>query len=207
MGIIQKAGDFTGSTMVMGLPADGKTTVVMNELVEKNLNPLWIVFTNGDIVSKQHPEWAMAVMANWYQFDNLYKAMKTGVEDIKAYNAVVIEGLGYAATMALTDILSKSDTKDPRPSYLEMGRTLNARLAELRSMFGSVYCTMDLDRTKENNLELLINPHLYNSIIGFFGRKVYVYSEPTADKKSVNYIVQDNPTFALRFKPTLRKED
>lgn len=205
MGIIQKAGQFKNSTLVIGLPADGKTTAIMREIESKDYNPLWIVFSNANAVIAQHPEWDMAVIQNWYAINNLYNEMRSGKIDISQYDVVAIEGLGYAATMALIDALAKSDTKDPRPSYLAMGRELPAMLAGLRDLFGAVFVTLDLHKDEENNIEMSINPHLYNSIIGMFGEKWYAYSEPNADKTAVNYIVQDNPTFALRFKPTVRK--
>lgn len=207
MSIIRKAGELNNtSTLVFGLPADGKTTAIMEHITENGYNPLWVVFTNADIIARNHPEWDVAIIPNWFEFDLLYKEMVNKKIDITQYDVVVIEGLGYAATMALTDILSIAETKDPRPSYLEMGRLIAAKIAGLRGLFKAVFVTLDLQRDDENNLEMSINRHLYFNILGFFGNKWYVYSEPKADKSGVNYIVQTDPTYALRFKPVQRKE-
>lgn len=205
MATIQKAGSVKPSTLVFGLPADGKTSTIMNEIEHRGFNPLWIVFGNITVVSEAHPEWDAVVVNNWYEMNAFYNEMRSGKIDIKGYDVVVIEGLGYAATMALMDAIAKSGNNNQQAAYLAMGREINGLLAGLRDLFGAIFVTLNLQKDDEGNIEMSINPHLWNSIIAFFGQTWYVYSEPTADKKSVNYVRQSNPTFAQRFRPTVRK--
>jgi hypothetical protein len=205
MAIIQKAGTIKPSTLVMGLPADGKTSTIMQEIEERQFNPLWIVFGNITVVSEKHPEWDAIMVNNWYEMNEAYNEFRSNPESIKQYDVVVIEGLGVMSTMALMDAIAKSNNNNQQAAYLAMGRELSGILTGLRDLFGAIFVTLNLQKTEDNNLEMVINPHLYNSVIPFFGQTWYAYSEPKADKTGVNYIRQTNPTFALRFKPTVRK--
>jgi hypothetical protein len=182
MAIIQKAGNVKPSILVFGLPADGKTTAIMREIESRGFNPLWVVFTNINVVTTEHPDWDAVVVNNWYGMNELYNEIRSGKLDIKGYDVVVVEGLGYASTMALTDALAKSDSKDPRQAYLAMGRELSALLAGLRDLFGAIFVTLDLQKDEENNLEMSINRHLFNTTISYFGEKWWIRSEPSADK-------------------------
>lgn len=200
MSTIGKASEVGGHSLaVFGLPADGKTTAIVEYLDENQLNPLWIVFTNAGDVPATHPNWDMAVISNWYDFEKLEKQFGKEVR-IEQYDVIVIEGLHYAATMLLTDILAVAETKDPRPSYLEMGRRMAATLGNLRKHFRGLIVTLDLQRDEENKIEWAINRDLIKQIVSFFGKKWYVYSKRSKDKTKLEYFVERNATYAYNLK-------
>lgn len=210
MSIIQKAGSLRSTgTLVFGLPADGKTTAIINHVVKNNFNPLWIVFTNADLLAEKYPDWDVLLISDWVDFEVNFRQMVKGEIDTSIYDVVVIEGLNYAATQMLSTLIMP-ETKDQRPLYLEMGRVMNATLSKMRGMFKSLFVTLDLQKDTEGKIEFAVNRDLLNKILSLFGTKVYVYSQPKRDKSGkvigIEYIEQNNPTAAINFAPVQRIE-
>lgn len=205
---IIKARELSNSgTLVFGLPADGKTTAIANDVVRNNFNPLWIVFTNADLLAEKYPDWDVALITDWAEFEVMFRQMVKGEIDTSIYDVVVIEGLNYAATQMLSTLIMP-DTKDQRPLYLEMGRVMNATLSKMRGMFKSLFVTLDLQKDAEGNIEFAVNRDLLNKVLSLLGSKIYVSSQPKRDKNNkvvgIEYLEQRNPTYALRFQPIQR---
>ncbi len=199
MSIIQKANEITGtSTIVMGRHAEGKSTAVIDEIMGDAGNPLWVSFTNMGAFTPyaRQLDWDTAQPTSWQEFQtDLYGALVSGEIDANKYDTIVIDGLNIAATLMLgvKGTITQQD-------YRQMGLTMQGIVARLRSMFDNIYVIIDIVDSAEGEEQLAINRDLFNQLVSLFGRKWYAYAEPTKEG-SINYIVQANPTLAVRFKP------
>lgn len=199
MGVIRQAKDVPSSLMVLGLPSVGKTRAMIDHLERNNLTSLWVVFTNAGDLPTMHPDWDVAVMADWADFVTFTRSFGR-TEDVSKYDVIVVEGVNYAATMALTDLLTAQELRgvnDPRPAYLAMGRDLFGVLAGLRQHFKAMMVTVDVQKDATDENEIALNRDLLSRIVSLFDQKWYAWAS-LDDKGAVKYGVNKNSTTAYR---------
>lgn len=197
MSIIRKAKDVPSSILVLGLPSRGKTRAIIEHLEQNQLRSLWVVFTNAGDLPVMHPDWDVVVMPDWDAFEDFTRSFgKT--EDVSEYDVIVVEGVHYAATMALTDLLSAQEIRginDPRPAYLAMGRRMFGLLSGLRGHFKAMMVTVDVQKDASDENEIALNRDLLSRIVSLFDQKWYAWAAPD-DKTGVRYSVNKNSTTA-----------
>lgn len=197
MGIIGKASDVPSSILVLGSPSSGKTRAIMEHIEKNNLNSLWVVFTNAGDLPTLHPDWDVALMPDWDAFEDFTRSFgKT--EDVSKYDIIVVEGVHYAATMALTLMLEQAEiqgVKDPRPTYLSMGRRMFTILAGLREHFKAMIVTVDVQKDAAGEKEIALNRDLLSRIVSLFNEKWLAWAKPDG-KGGVEYRVNRNSTQA-----------
>jgi hypothetical protein len=197
MSIIKLASELGGtSTLVMGKHAEGKTTAVVKDIIDRGLNPLWISFSNIEPLHDEvEVDWSVAQPASWEEFmKELFSSIVTGELDISHYDTVVLDGLNIAATLMLG-----SKATITQADYRNLGLTMQGVVAKLRSLFKNTYVVIDTVDSAEGEEKRSINRDLYNQLVSLFGRKWYAYAAPT--KTGITYHIQKNPTLAVRFKP------
>lgn len=204
-GIIKRASGLGNpSTLVFGLSATGKSTVVKQMVKTQNGNPLWLALTNAAALSDdaEVAEWGVATPADWvaYKKEIATPAIR---HELVGYDTLVIDGLDVLANMALT---AQAPNGQPQQAdWLIASNAIRDTLVQLRSVFKHMYAILDVVPDKEG-LKLNLNPYTRNNIISLFGNKYFTSTTRERDGNgkltgNVGHLIQRNPTLALAFTP------
>lgn len=195
MSTIKKAAEYQHqSTLVFGENVSGRTTAVINDIIDKGLNPLWVALSHVTTLSN-HPvakNWDVAVVMTQKQWlDDVFAPARSGELN---YSALVIDGIDMLMSLYLP----------PNPTQKDWGsasRDLSDSVLRIMDKFQHVYIITSLVDDAEGDIKFGINRFLRLRLFSLAGNKWFCYTTPL--KKDgvvvgVNYHVQTDPALALR---------
>jgi len=214
-GILRKAREAAGdATLVFGLSSEGKSTEVVNAVLEtKKKAVLWVSFTNlaAVIGNPKCADWDIAEPTNWRELiEFIVNPVING--DMK-YDVIVLDGIHYMATHSLEYEASLNTDKaaglTTQANWGDMGSAMKNAIIALKAK-AQLFCITDAEwerkkqgdeQVKTGNLILPFNNDLFLKIISLFGSKWYCYTAKGPDEATpVAYLVQRNSSLAMRFK-------
>jgi hypothetical protein len=161
----------------------------------KDLNPLFIVFGNGDTVNLFENA-SYAENPTVAEVESFIKGFEGNSAEFKQYGSVVLDGLFGYATAVLQNIAGNNVQQH---HWGLMGKTIQLQIERLKRSRPLIGATILTALNAEGVREATLNPDLFNRVVGYFSKVIY-----TAAKAGVNgaeYNVQDEAIAALNFKP------
>lgn len=205
--IAEKAG-----AAVWGETATGKSHWIVTQILEKfpEARVAWASFDNLAFVHSFGPKVENFEVGLFYKLadfknDFLNVVTATPTADNPGYDIVVLEGVNGLAQAVLADLSVDSKSGGiEKQHYGEMGKEVQGYLVQLRDAARKAfYMSMPMSAGDDGVVDISLNRDLLSRVLPISTQKVYTYAkgydDPTTGQKAVQYLVQTNPTLAVKF--------
>lgn len=196
MGTLKRAAEFSvGSTLILGRPQSGRTTVAINRLAGKKV--LWLSCNNLGVVAdtdKLADGSVLHVITEWPQFKAIIDSTKKG-----EYDFIVVDGLNNAKDFWFNhNFANKSPTQS---DWADMGKDLSKVVLDLRGI-APIYAIIDIekavdDKTKNVYFDMALNLDAQRRITGLFDVKLQTIAVTAPKMNLVTKTLEQITTYSF----------